>query len=185
MAAENGNQIIAASHSEVLLNEAAGRDVVIAFVGEPHRINQGSQVLKALKDIGFEHYYQAEQTGWVLYLEGATDLAILRAFAKKLEHTAAQQALERPFVHYVGNQPMAALNHFHSLREAVPHLRGVAVLDRLEREPPADPILRFLVWERREIELAHFVPAELLDPEVKDKLEVIVQVARSARGDFS
>ena len=29
------NQIIAASHSEVLLNEAADKDLVIAFVGEP------------------------------------------------------------------------------------------------------------------------------------------------------
>ena len=64
VASENGNQVIAASHSEVLLNEAAGRDVVVAFVGDPHRIDdRGSQVLKSLKDIGFEDYYQAEQTG--------------------------------------------------------------------------------------------------------------------------
>ena len=74
---ETRSQIIAASHSEVMLNEAAGRDVLIAFVGKPHRLdNRGSQVAKALKDIGFEHYVQAEKTGWVLYLEGATDLAI-------------------------------------------------------------------------------------------------------------
>ena len=53
VAAESGSQIIAASHSEVLLNEAAGRDVVVAFVGPPHRIDdRGSQVLKALRDIG-------------------------------------------------------------------------------------------------------------------------------------
>ena len=39
MANESGSQIIAASHSEVLLNEAAGRDVVVAFVGAPHRID--------------------------------------------------------------------------------------------------------------------------------------------------
>ena len=39
MAQENNNQIIAASHSEVLLNEAADRDVVVAFVGKPHRID--------------------------------------------------------------------------------------------------------------------------------------------------
>ena len=32
-------QVIAASHSEVVLNEAADRDVVIAFVGQPHRID--------------------------------------------------------------------------------------------------------------------------------------------------
>ena len=65
------SQIIAASHSEIVLNEAADRDVVVAFTGKPHRIDdRGAQVLKALKEIGFEDYYQAEQTGWVLYLEG-------------------------------------------------------------------------------------------------------------------
>lgn len=74
-AMRTGSQIIAASHSEVILNEAADRDVVIAFVGQPHRIDdRGSQVLKALKEIGFEHYYLAEEVGWVLYLEGSTDL---------------------------------------------------------------------------------------------------------------
>src|SRR3989304_2864092 len=44
-AEKQGSQIIAASHSEVVLNEAADRHVVIAFVGKPHRINdRGSQV---------------------------------------------------------------------------------------------------------------------------------------------
>ena len=80
---------LSASHSEVILNEAAGRDMVIAFLGAPHRIDdRGSQLLKSLKSIGFEQYYQAEQEGWVLYLEGSTDLAILQAFAEKLGHPA-------------------------------------------------------------------------------------------------
>ena len=87
VAREQGSQVVAASHSEVVLNEAAGRDVVIAFVGAPHRIDdRASQVLKALREIGFDHYYQAEQTGWVLYLEGSTDLAILTGFADTLRH---------------------------------------------------------------------------------------------------
>ena len=77
----------------------------MAFLGRPHRIDdRGGQVLKALREIGFEHYYQAEQTGWVLYLEGSTDLAILRAIAQRLNHEEAVAALERPFVHYVGNR---------------------------------------------------------------------------------
>jgi ABC-type lipoprotein export system ATPase subunit len=62
-------QVMAASHSEVLLNEAADRDIVVAFVGKPHRIDdRGSQVLKSPRAIGFDQYYQAEQKGWVLYL---------------------------------------------------------------------------------------------------------------------
>lgn len=151
-AEQTGSQIIAASHSEVLLNEAADRDVVIAFVGKPHRIDdRGSQVQKALKEIGFEHYYQAEETGWVLYLEGATDLAILRALAVRLAHPASA-ALERPFVHYVANQPRKAQEHFYALREAKADLVGLAIYDRLEQALPNDPNLRQATWSRRELE---------------------------------
>lgn len=153
VAREQGGQLIAASHSEVVLNEAAGRDLVIAFIGpKPHRIDgRRSQVFKALAEIGWEQYYQAEQVGWVLYLEGATDLAILQAFAGLLEHPAAQ-ALERPFVHYVANQPNKAQEHFYALREAKRDLVGIGIYDRLDREPESKPELRQVMWKRREIE---------------------------------
>jgi ABC-type transport system involved in cytochrome c biogenesis ATPase subunit len=152
VARKNGSQIIAASHSEIILNEAADRDVVVAFVGKPHRIDdRGSQLMKSLKEIGFEQYYQAEQKGWVFYLEGATDLAILRAFAETLEHPALK-ALERPFVHYVQNQPNKALQHFHGLREAKGDLIGIALFDRLERKMDSGPGLEMVTWRRREVE---------------------------------
>ena len=153
VARETGSQIIAASHSEVLLNEAAGQDVVVAFVDRPHRIDdRGSQVLKALHEIGFDQYYQAEQTGWVLYVEGSTDLSILAAFARRLGHERALQALERPFVHYVGNRVRAAQSHFHGLREALPRLGAVALFDRLDMAPPDLAPIECLTWTRREIE---------------------------------
>ena len=153
VARESGSQIIAASHSEVLLNEAGGRDLVVAFVGTPHRIDdRGSQVLKALREIGFEQYYQAEQTGWVLYLEGSTDLSILQAFAGRLGHEGAVRALERPFVKYVGNQPRAVQDHYHGLKEALPGLRGAALFDRFEADPPDLSPVECMIWKRREIE---------------------------------
>ena len=154
VALESGSQIIAASHSEVLLNEAAGKDMVIAFVGSPHRMDDraGSQVLKSLREIGFEHYYQAEQTGWVLYLEGPTDLAILQAFAHRLGHTDAVRALEQPYVFYVGSHYQGALNHYYGLREALPRLKGVAIFDRPEGGMPDPGVLTRLTWKRREIE---------------------------------
>ena len=161
-AAASGSQIIAATHSEVLLNEAAGKDMVIAFVGKPHRIDgQGSQVLKALREIGFDSYYQAEQTGWALYLEGSTDLDILRTFAQRLGHTGAIRALERPFVHYVENQPQKAISHYYGLREAVPGLPGIAIFDRLDRGLPESGGLECLAWQRREIENYLCSPATL------------------------
>lgn len=152
MAEKTGSQVIAASHSEVILNEAADRDIVVAFVGRPHRVDdRASQVLKALKEIGFEQYLQAEQVGWVLYLEGSTDLEILKAFAKRLEHPASK-LLERPFVHYVRNAPSNAQHHFRALLEAKPDLVGIAIYDRLSKLPAGEEPLKHLMWQRREIE---------------------------------
>ncbi len=149
----SGSQIVAASHSEVLLNEAADRDLVVAFVGQPHRIDgRHSQVLKSLRDIGFEQYYQAEQTGWVLYLEGSTDLSLLQAFAQRLGYSEASAVLERPFVHYISNRPAAVQRHYHGIREALSDLKGVALFDRLEGGPPDIAPVRCLMWEQREIE---------------------------------
>jgi ABC-type lipoprotein export system ATPase subunit len=162
VAREQESQIVAASHSEVLLNEAADRDILIAFVGPPHRIDdRGNQVSKSLKLIGFEHYYQAEQTGWVLYLEGSTDLAILRAFAKALKHEAAD-FLERPFVYYVANQASKAEEHFFGLRESKKDLIGLLILDRQLNPPLPKRDLEMFMWRRREIENYLCVPEALL-----------------------
>lgn len=158
-AGQRGSQVIAASHSEVILNEAGDRDVVVSFVGKPHRIDDRSgksQVAKALRDIGFDHYYQAETTGWVIFLEGSTDLEILRAFAATLGHNSALRALARPYFKPVGtNRPNQAKEHFRALLEAKPDLVGVAIFDRLDArllDEPADSPLQVRSWRRREIE---------------------------------
>ena len=152
-ARKQGAQVIAASHSEVVLNEAADKDVVIAFVGKPHRIDdRGSEVLKSLKDIGYEQYYQAEQAGWVLYLEGSTDLDILHEFAKRLNHPA-EAVFDHPFVHYIGNeQPQRARKHFFGLREAKHDLAGIVILDRCDKDLHGESELVETMWTRREIE---------------------------------
>ncbi|HEY4758962.1 MAG TPA: AAA family ATPase [Thermoguttaceae bacterium] len=162
VASEQDSQIIAASHSEVVLNEAAERDIVIAFVGKPHRIDdRGSQVAKSLKEIGFDQYYLAQERGWVLYLEGSTDLSILRAFADKLEHPA-KKYLESPFTKYVGNDPRRVQSHFFGLREAKSDLAGIAIFDRLERDLPADLGAVGMTWKRKEIENYLCMPSILV-----------------------
>lgn len=151
-AREQESQIIAASHSEVVLNEAAERDVVVAFVGAPHRIDdRGSQVSKSLRAIGFEQYYEAELTGWVLYLEGSTDLAMLQAFAERLDHPA-RSVLSDAFVHYIANQPQKAREHFHGLLEAKSDLVGYALFDRLAQPCAGGGGLTMVMWRQREIE---------------------------------
>ncbi len=177
LAEKSNSQIMIASHSEVLLNEAAtGQDQIIACVGHPHALAQGkkSEVLKALTFLGFEDYYQAEQTGWILYLEGSTDFLILKAFAEKLEHTAAQEALAKPFVKYVGNTVKEARRHYYGLREASPSLRGLALFDYLEEDShllqhdngeSPQGTLQVLMWQRNEIE-NYFCTQEILQSHV-------------------
>jgi predicted ATPase len=164
IAGANGSQIVAASHSEIVLQEAAERDVVMAFVGKPHRIDtrSRSQVKKALESIRMADYYLAEQKGWMLYLEGSTDLAILRRLAERLDHPAQAVLHDSVPVIYLGsNKPQEARDHFQGLREAKSDLVGFALFDRLDRELHTGSQLTELMWSRREIENYLVTPASL------------------------
>lgn len=152
-AEQTNSQIIAATHSEILLNEAAWQDTLIEFTGKPRTLNgnRTSQIVKSLSDIGFDHYLSAEKLGWVLYLEGPNNLVILRELAKTLNHPAKYH-LEAPFVHYVSNQPSKANTHFYGLLEAKSNLLGIAIFDRLEIELDGSTNFIKTMWRMREIE---------------------------------
>ena len=198
VAAANGSQIVAASHSEVVLQEAAERDVVMAFVGKPHRIDtrsRASQVKKALESIRIADYYLAEQKGWMLYLEGSTDLAILRSLARRLSHPAAELLSDSVPVVYLGsNKPQEARDHFHGLREAKPDLVGFALFDRLDKELHSGSALVERMWSRREIEnylvtaesLRAFVTRDLREKDLVDdaKREERVELLNSCVEDL-
>ena len=55
-----------------------------------------------------------------------------------------------PFVHYVGNQPSKARDHFDGLREAKDDLLGVAIFDNFYGKfPEGDASLNMLMREVR------------------------------------
>jgi len=149
------SQLIIATHSEALLNEAIQKSKIIAFIGKPHIVNSTSQVSKSLTTIGIDQYLLAEQKGWVIYLEGATDLSLLRSFAKLLKHPVYKY-LETPFVNYIGNVPKLAKDHFYGLKEAYKDLKGIALFDNIDKQLRQDSDLLELMWERREIE--NYIP---------------------------
>jgi hypothetical protein len=186
VAASQGSQIIAASHSATVMQEAGERDVLVAFLGPPHRVDTRSrqnQVKKALESIPLSDFYQAEQMGWLLYLEGSTDLAILRRLADRLNHPAHAVLDGRVPVVYLGsNKPGDARNHFDAMREARPGVVGFALFDRLPN--PATELgtvhdLRERMWQRREIEnyvvtrssLMKYVRAGLREDDLLDEAE--------------
>jgi ABC-type taurine transport system ATPase subunit len=163
-AREQGSQVIAASHSEVVLNEAAERDLVVAFLGRPHvlQLRRKSHAAKSLKSIPFDLYFLAERKGWILFLEGSTDLAILRSLARRF-HPDWAEVLDDAPVHYLNsNVPDHAQDVFQGLLEARPDLRGVALFDRLPAQPEPGTSLLVRSWRRREIE-NYIVTPRVLD----------------------
>jgi hypothetical protein len=151
---DSSGQLIAASHSEVILQEAVHRSTLVSFVGKPKVFTDklSSQIIKSLTDIGWDQYYQAEQVGWVLYLEDSTDLAILQEFAKILNHPSREH-LEKPFVRYIGsNIPQKAREHFFGLKAAKNDFYGLALFDNLDKNLQSSENLFETMWRRREIE---------------------------------
>ena len=107
-------------------------------------------------------YFIAEQQGWMLYLEGSTDLAILRKLAERLRHPAYPLLQAKVPVNYLGtNKPQEARDHFHGLREAKPNLVGFALFDRLDKELQTGFALVECMWTQREIENYLATPASL------------------------
>jgi hypothetical protein len=152
-ASNTGGQVISASHSEVILKKAAEENTVIAFVGSPHILKgNSSHVDKALKSIGYEQYLLAEEVGWILYLEGETDLRALKAFSAALGHPSVG-ALESCFPSFVCNQPSKAKEHFYAIQGGYPNLRAIAIFDKLEQGlESSSPSLAMASWTKKEIE---------------------------------
>lgn len=173
-AASTDTQLLIASHSEVVLNEAAATARVIALLdSEAVELNPEVSVKmraetvkhfrKALTDIGWERFYLAKQTGHVLYLEGSTDLNMLIGLASRLAHPVAA-TLPMANVHYTaGNQPGTAINDFATLAEFLPSLKGLAIFDKLDKKDVDKiPKPKVICWLWRELENYFVRPAVLL-----------------------
>lgn len=156
IARELKSQLIIASHSEIVLNEAAERDTVIAIYDNhcfPINDNQTrSQFRKLLTEIGWEKYLFAKEYGHILFFEGSTDYKILTEFAKISKHQILPY-LEKANVQYTSdNVPSGAQNIFHGLRKSLDgKLKGYALFDRLDKHPD-DKILKIKSLQKREIE---------------------------------
>jgi predicted ATPase len=165
-----GGQLIVATHSEKLLSEAVDKDMVVSFNRKPHVVNNKQQVVKSLTTIGFDQYVNAEQNNCILYLEGPTDLAILRSFAEVLNHPVAEAFKGVP-VKYVSNNPADARSHFHALLEAIPDLKGLAVFDNITKRVRSAPPLREMMWKRNEIE--NYLPLpQVLERYIKNQISL-------------
>ena len=171
MAAQNESQVVLVTHSEVLLDEALDRNLTLLLGGRTEDLAARQDVRSALRHYGAAHYVRAVERGYVLYVEGRTDLDVLLALARRLNHSAAD-AWEQPInvFHVRDNHPDPDLDaelerveggfgvtprkHFFALRQMAPGLRGLAILDNDggAHEDADEGGLRVVYWKRYEVE---------------------------------
>ncbi|WP_428096793.1 AAA family ATPase [Candidatus Rariloculus sp.] len=180
IAAKNESQVILVTHSEVILEEALDHNLTLLLGGQADDLAAKTSIRNALKHCGAEHYVRARQRGYVLYVEGGTDLDMLRSLASRLSHPAADAWDERINAFYVRNNfPDPTLDseltrveggfgvtpkqHFFALREMVEDLVGLAIFDDDSggMETFHQGGLRIEYWSRYEGE-NYFVTPEVL-----------------------
>jgi energy-coupling factor transporter ATP-binding protein EcfA2 len=169
MASKTSSQIIIASHSEVVLDEAAEISNVIALIENqaiPINNSTNSQSIKYIKktltEIGWEKYYLARLKGHVIYLEGSTDREMLCVFANKLKHKV-EPLLRTANINYTAdNVPNTAVSNYVSLQTIFPELKGLALFDRIDKDLTAIKSLKVICWKRRELENYFATPSILV-----------------------
>lgn len=205
IASENESQVVLVTHSEVILDEALDNNLTLLLDGKADDLAAKKDIRDTLKHFGADHYVKARERGYVLYVEGGTDLDMLRALAERLDHPVAALWDERINSFYVqNNYPVQTLEselerveggfgitpkeHFFALRNLIPSLQGIAILDNdgQNRQPFQDGGLNLVYWKRYEAEnyfitpdvlkrfaLAHYQATDLLGG-FREEIEAVV-----------
>jgi energy-coupling factor transporter ATP-binding protein EcfA2 len=180
IARECGSQIIMATHSEVILDEALDTHLVLLLEGRADDLARKSDIKNSLKHFGAEHYIRARERGYVVYVEGSTDIDMLRALAERIDHPVRRIWDERINCFYVqDNYPFATTeselerveggfgitprDHFNALRNLIPGLKGLAILDNdgRNRQDATGGALTMTYWRRYETENYFITPSVL------------------------
>lgn len=184
VAHRNGCQVLMVTHSEVVLREALETNLTLILGGTTENLAKKTDITNALKHFGAEHYVKAKETGHVLYVEGGTDVDMLRAFAERLDHPVqtalddgarlnvyylqdnypdADSNTERELERVEGGFGLSAAKHFQALKGMLPGLRGLEIRDNdsKQRAETERNGLAQLVWKRYESE-NYFVTPEVL-----------------------
>ena len=180
IAAQNQSQVVMVSHSEVILDEALDNNLTLLMDGRADDLARKTDIRNSLKHFGAEHYIKARERGYVLYVEGGTDVDMLRALAERINHPVAAVWDERINSFYLqNNYPDKSLDselerveggfggtprdHFKGLCNLLPQLKGLAILDNdgRDRQGSTEGNLQLTYWKRYEAE-NYFVTPDVL-----------------------
>ena len=168
VAQENRSQVIIATHSEAILDDAIDTNLTLLLLdGSADSIGDKKEVRNALRTYGIEHYYKAKVHPRILYIEGSTDIEILRELANLLGHEKAKKVLndklnsyyiqntepdnniENQLDRFGGAFGTNYLGHFNTLKKFVPDLKGIALFDNdnNNRNDKIDGSLATVYWK--------------------------------------
>jgi len=166
VAAAARSQLILATHSEVIFRSAPPEQLVV-MMGPPRRLSsttERSQLAKAMAVLEQTDILQGLEAPGVLYLEGHTDLDLLRTWASVLGHPLADYLDRTPFWKPVVWQPgdtgqtVRAPEHYCALQLVKTGITGAWLLDSDGRKEvpvsttPEPGRLNRLGWQRYESE---------------------------------
>lgn len=206
IASENGSQVVLVTHSEVILDEALDNNLTLLLEGRADDLAKKPDIRNTLKHFGAEHYVKARERGYVLYVEGGTDVDMLRAFAERLQHPAAaiwderintfyvqnnypQQDVDAELARIEGGFGLTPREHFNGLRNLLPGLKGLAILDNdgQNRQDRDEGELLVRYWRRYELEnyfitpdvlrlfaLKHYPAEDLFAQEAREAIEDVL-----------
>ncbi|MBN2124966.1 MAG: AAA family ATPase [Deltaproteobacteria bacterium] len=185
VAARQKSQLIIATHSEVIINSVDPRELWVTL----HRVRplagdeEKGRLINSLKILSHTDIMLAMDAPGILYLEGRTDLDILRAWAKVLDHPAfdlLQGIFWKPTVWEprLGTQGFKARDHYDALKLVRDDLPGLVLVDGdshpdIRSTEITGQGLQRLRWNRYEIE------SYLLHPETLKRF-VALQVGEEA-----
>jgi len=180
IASENKSQVVLVTHSEVILDEALDNNLTLLLEGNADDLAKKQDIRNSLKHFGADHYVKARERGYVLYVEGGTDVDMLRALAERLQHPVAAIWDERINSFYVQNNypcqdidaelerveggfGVTPRDHYNGLRNLLPNLQGLAILDNdgQNRQDRSEGSLAIRYWRRYEAE-NYFITPDLL-----------------------
>ncbi len=188
VANRRGSQLIIATHSEVIINSVAPEELCLVY-DKPRRLvdlAERKRLVESLRVLTQADVMLALDAKGILYLEGHTDLANLREWARILQHPMHAWFSREPFWRPAVEEPrrggrgIRAREHYDSLKLVRDGLTGVLLVDSDGRQRNASssgPIqeggFNRIAWSRYETEsylvhpkaLARFITSRTGDEE--------------------
>lgn len=180
VALQSNSQLIISTHSEVLVNSTDLQQIFTFFGETPAKPKLKDSASNALKLVSPLEVINAEWKSRILFVEGDTDLRLLKAWARVLEHPVLTELENVNFRPLGGNTIGEAKKYYTSLNDVIDSdIRAFCLRDKsVSRTQDLPTGFEAHYWKRQEIE-NYLIHTEVLLRFVEKKaLSLLVPMAR-------